>query len=142
MSGILHKYMEDHKGHAFIMDNHYQVALNIQAPEEFTHFNMHDLKISSTKDGRMTVIYLTHRVQLEDVEDLELDGMKQGYVGDTGFHEIDMSTGNLVFEWWPADFIPLTEGTTASPQRLKNSYPAGWNWLYVKFFFQCKPTNF
>ena len=127
MSAILHKYMNDRKGHAVVMNNHYENIAEITTPILHRMFNMHELKMR-VADGRWTAMYLTIQVQLEDVRDLEYNGMEEGFVGDTGFHEIDMETGELLFEWWALDHIPLTEGRTPK-DRLKGPYPDSWNWL-------------
>lgn len=124
----MHRYLDDTKGHGVIWDNSYRPIHRIFAPVTTTVFNMHELKLLSSEKG-LSALHLTIRAQQVDVRDLQV-GFDEGWISDSGIVEIDLLTGEKLFEWYPADHISLNESTvTLDLNRLRKPPPATWSWL-------------
>ena len=109
------------------MDNSYTAISDIQMPEVLQSMNMHELNVYQ-EQGRTKALYITHRAQFVDTRALNYRGLGNGWVGNIGFREVDLFTGEGLFEWWAADHVELTE-STISIDSLSGPYPKTWNWL-------------
>ena len=91
-----------------------------------SHMNMHEFNIIN--DGRKA-LYITQRNAIIDFEAHNLDfEVDVGLISDLGFHEIELATGKILFEWWASDHISVNE-STAEVSDLAGPWPKGWNWM-------------
>ncbi|GAA4105746.1 arylsulfotransferase family protein [Enteractinococcus coprophilus] len=93
-------------GDIFLMNDQYQVFDTVTTggslPPHETDF--HDAVI--TDDGTMLVLaYVKKPADLSHV-----GGPREGWIHDGVIQEIDIATGEVVFEWSSVDHVPLTEG--------------------------------
>jgi hypothetical protein len=117
--------------HGVIMDNTYRIIQEVKSPTEQYAFNMHELKVlPGTSERGLTALHIMNRMALQDVRSLGIKGLDKGYVGDTGFREVELVTGKTVFEWWPAEHISLDE-SLGGKEGIQGPAPRSWNWLYV-----------
>ncbi|KAJ5691144.1 hypothetical protein N7488_011879 [Penicillium malachiteum] len=76
--------------------------------------DMHDFQI--TENG--TAFFIVYDIQPADLR--EIDGPEYGYMSDCLFQEINIATGDLIFEWRMSEHVPLN----ASYEELQNR---GWS---------------
>jgi hypothetical protein len=114
---------DEEKGFAVIMDSHYEIQQKFYAPRTSNIFNMHEFNIIN--DGRSALI-VTYESVWDNVQELG-PRFSTAFVGNNGFQETDLVTGEKIFEWWCMDHVPLT----ASWLRLMGvgSFDASWDWL-------------
>ncbi len=55
-------------------------------------------------------------------------GVDVGTIADLGVHEIDMTTGEILFEWWASDHISLSQ-SSSEVDELTGSGGHQWNWM-------------
>lgn len=120
------KDVEDDKGHGVILDNAFNVIREVHVPKTMATSNMHELNIIN--DGR-NALYFTRRTPVMDMNPYEREFTTEaGLIGDIGFHEVDLTTGEILVEWWSTDHISLDE-STAVISNLNGPWPLGWNWM-------------
>ena len=51
-------------------------------------------------------------------------------VVNNGFQKVDITTGDINFEWWALDHVSLTESMISLPS-MPNSVDTAWDFLYV-----------
>lgn len=111
-----------------ILNNSFDVIAEIHVPRTMSYLNMHELKILD--DGKKA-LYITPRTEVVDFEAQGLDlETEVGFLSDQGFHERDLTTGEVLFEWWAADHLPLNE-SSGEISDLTGPWPAGWSWMQV-----------
>ncbi|MDN6358417.1 arylsulfotransferase family protein, partial [Yaniella sp.] len=92
-------------GDIYLMDESYQVFNTVTTggslPPHETDF--HDMTI--TGDGTMLLLaYVATQTDLTEV-----GGAEDGWVEDAVIQEVDMETGDVLFEWSALDHIPVTD---------------------------------
>lgn len=92
-------------GDIYLMDDSYQVFNTVTTggslPPHETDF--HDMTI--TGDGTMLLLaYVATQTDLTEV-----GGAENGWVQDAVIQEVDMETGDVLFEWSALDHIPVTD---------------------------------
>ncbi|KAJ5713910.1 uncharacterized protein N7483_011091 [Penicillium malachiteum] len=95
-----------------MLDASYTPRFEISAVGAFDG-DMHDFQI--TENG--TALFIVYDIQPTDLS--EIDGPEYGYISDCLFQEINVATGDLIFEWRMSEHVPLN----ASYEELKNR---GW----------------
>lgn len=95
------------QGHWYMMDQSYTIRYRVR-PHEFPHADMHEFQI--TKDDTAVVI-----TTIPIPYDLRsVGGPEHGWLENNYFQELDLETGELLFEWSSIDhFAP---NTTMEPQ--------------------------
>lgn len=78
----------------------------------------------------MTALHLANKATLIDIRDLGLGGFEEGWVADSGIREVDVLTGETVFEWWPSDWVNPTESHYNHEYKF-TSMNTAWNWMSV-----------
>ncbi|ETN37206.1 uncharacterized protein HMPREF1541_08196 [Cyphellophora europaea CBS 101466] len=92
-------------GHGVIMDSHYRVVKSIEPSGSYqASSDMHEFRLIDGDRALMTQ-YLR---SVHDLCDYDLcDGL--GYIQQGAFQEIDVETGEVIFEWHSLDHIALDE---------------------------------
>ncbi|KAF2206807.1 hypothetical protein CERZMDRAFT_52356, partial [Cercospora zeae-maydis SCOH1-5] len=91
--------------------------------------NMHEFNI--IHNGK-TVLHLTKRSIERDITDIKQSSTSSstGRIVDNGFLEVDLATKNVLFEWWAADHVSLTD-SSGVVSGLTQKAPQGWNWIHM-----------
>lgn len=130
MSAILFNGPTDRKGRGVILDNSYEVTHSINVSRTLRNMNMHELNVIS--EGK-TALHIINRSTWTDLIDLEefMETDEAGWVSETGFREVEVDTGKVLFEWWALDHVSIAE-SSVEVQGLEGPAPAGWNFLYAE----------
>ncbi|KAF2174173.1 hypothetical protein M409DRAFT_62296 [Zasmidium cellare ATCC 36951] len=126
LSAVFCAYSHGPIRHGIVLDASYNAIQNITAPQETPDFNMHELNII---DNGKSALHFMDRSEYVDVSELGIDGVKQGWILDTGFREMDLKTGKTTFEWWASKHVAVSE-SSVKVERLENPYPLSWNWFH------------
>lgn len=112
------------KGAGLILSGTYEHETVVPVTNDLDAFNMHEFNILH---GGKTALACTYRTEVLDFGDLGMKG-QSGNVIVGGFEEIDVATGDIVFDWKSSDHVPLSESdfsVPASPEQ------AGSGWDYM-----------
>ncbi|GAB1734346.1 hypothetical protein NU195Hw_g7656t1 [Hortaea werneckii] len=90
-----HKAKTMGTGLYYMMDNNYTIAHTVDAVGQDLHGDLHEFKITKDNTALLTVYNLTNA---------DLTGMgwfrgANGWITDSVFQEVDIATGELLFEW-------------------------------------------
>lgn len=90
-----HKAKTMGTGLYYMMDNNYTIAHTVDAVGQDLHGDLHEFKITKENTALLTVYNLTNA---------DLTGMgwfrgANGWITDSVFQEVDIATGELLFEW-------------------------------------------
>lgn len=126
----MHQNKNDTTGHGLILDDHFRRVAHIDAEFLSDGMNMHELSLMESPRG-ISAIHLTSRLHIDDLRSLNITRTQRGrgWIADTGFREIDVSSGTTLFQWWPRDHLPLTHRTVPVNEHAFNRPPYGWDWL-------------
>ncbi|KAH9840428.1 arylsulfotransferase protein, partial [Teratosphaeria destructans] len=116
LSMIVHGYPTDSLRHGLVLDNSYRMTQEIDTGTHQYPFNMHELQIQSNGiDEHSTALYILNRRAQHDVTSLGIENVTSGWVGDTGFREVDLTTG----------------ASTGARDGLDGPPPKSWNWFHM-----------
>ncbi|KXL46608.1 hypothetical protein M433DRAFT_208855 [Acidomyces richmondensis BFW] len=95
------KLTESGQGEYYMLDAAYNIRHVVRARGEGLYGDMHEFKV--TNDGTALItVYDRKRV---DLAYTDMDWVIDGFIVDGIFQEIDIHTGDLVFEWRASDYI-------------------------------------
>ncbi|KAM3417207.1 hypothetical protein BST61_g5467 [Cercospora zeina] len=115
---------------AVILDDSFQVSSTYElSSDSGMSLNMHEFNII---DNGKTVLHLSKRSIERDITGVKQSSTSSpaGRIVDNGFVEVDLATKNVVFQWWAADHIPLTD-SSGVVSGLTQKAPQGWNWIHM-----------
>lgn len=93
------------KGHGIIMDKHYRIVRTMTPASSSMTMDLHEFMLRP--DGRSALMTIYHP-RTADLSDWGIrDGM--GWIQDGIFQEVDVETGELIFEWRSFDHVDLHE---------------------------------
>ncbi|KAG8169805.1 hypothetical protein KVR01_000550 [Diaporthe batatas] len=101
VDGVHHRYGA---GCYFILDETYQVVKTVEAVEtrgQGLRGDLHEFHITEENTGLMTIYYP------QPLDLSPIGGPVDGWVLDSIFQEIDLETGQLIFEWRASEHIPI-----------------------------------
>ncbi|KAK4626733.1 hypothetical protein CLAFUW4_04079 [Fulvia fulva] len=118
--------VDDPQGHGIITDSSFDTIGELHVPPTMHNLNMHELNL--IEDGTKAMHILHEPVQM-DLSALN-QNVDSGWIMDIGFREVDLTTGDLVFEWWAArgGHVSVTESSV--PFRGANIKREAWNWFH------------
>jgi hypothetical protein len=79
-----------------ITDFTYEVQDKVKVNQNSTLFDIHEFNVID--DGKIALMTTT-KVQLRDVSEVGVEVLKETYVANKGFQEIEVATRNINFEW-------------------------------------------
>lgn len=123
MSAILMTTANDTKGHGIIMDHSYNIVQRLRVAPGHSAFNMHELTF--VEQGSHA-LYIMNRPEYVDIASVR-NNTDGGWILNLGFREVNIASGDVIFEWWAWEHINLSE-SSAVIQGL-NYRGVGWNWL-------------
>ncbi|KAK5714201.1 hypothetical protein LTR15_011109 [Elasticomyces elasticus] len=115
------------RGQGLVLNDAYEQRTVVSGPAEMHSFNMHELKIV---DGGQSALHILWKPEYIDVSELGLPDRKAGWVGNMGFREVDLESGNTVFEWWSLDHVPLQESSWPV-SKLEGPAPTAWDYFHA-----------
>lgn len=87
---------------------------------------MHEFNVINNGKNALYICRRAVPIDLFPYKDMfEVDA---GLINDLGIHEIDLTTGEILFEWWSTDHIPLSD-SSAVIEDITGPWPGGWNWM-------------
>lgn len=126
LSTIMYRYKNDTTGHGVIMDSSYTPIKHLMAPPEMLGWNMHEMGLVNQGTA---VVYFTMREEYVNVTMVPGHEMPYGWIMNMGIREVDLKTGENLFEWWAHPEVSLTESNVAVSS-LHGPYPNAWNWFH------------
>ncbi|GIZ47263.1 hypothetical protein CKM354_001036000 [Cercospora kikuchii] len=115
---------------AIVMDDSLQVSSTYElGSESGMSLNMHEFNVI---DNGKTVLHLTKRSIERDITGVKQSSTSSqtGRIVDNGFVEVDLASKKILFEWWAADHVPLTD-SSGVVSGLTQKAPQGWNWIHM-----------
>ena len=106
----------DSHGAGLVMDSHYNIQQKLHMPEESSEFNLHEFNI--VEDGRTALVITT---------DPLWDNTSTLWIENSGFQEIDLQTGEVLFDWKALDHIDVR--TSKLPILRGKTAETAWDWL-------------
>lgn len=106
------------RGYYLMIDSSYNVFKNVTAAGELDG-DLHEFQI--TEQG--TALLTAYDIQPAD---LSAYGVEDGHIIDSLFQEIDLETGELIFQWRASDHYPVTE--SLAPYE---SYKGAWDYFHI-----------
>ncbi|OJJ98150.1 hypothetical protein ASPACDRAFT_1890035 [Aspergillus aculeatus ATCC 16872] len=94
------------RGSWIMMDSTYTPRIEVRAVG-MAEGDMHEFRITPNNTA-LVIVYTTQPADLSD-----LGGPQHGYIHDCLFQEIDIATGELIFEWRMSEHVPLTSSYEA-----------------------------
>ncbi|KAF2704340.1 hypothetical protein K504DRAFT_507347 [Pleomassaria siparia CBS 279.74] len=89
------------RGHGIIMDNRYRVVQTVEAVGSASTTDMHEFRLIHEGKTALVTIYQPRAYDLSPFG----VGPGLGWIQDSVFQEIDVETGDLIFEWRALDHI-------------------------------------
>lgn len=114
----------DQKGGAIILDGHLQYENVVPVTNDLGAFDIHEFNVL---DGGKTALATAYRPEFLDYGEFGRPD-DHGWVHTGGFVELDIETGDVVYEWRSLGRIPLDESTFPSPEP-PDSAPPGWDYM-------------
>lgn len=99
------------KGVYFMMDSTYQVVRMVSAVGENLFGDLHEFKITEEGTALLTVYNTTNA----DLRGMGLGRGANGWIVDNLFQEIDLETGELLFQWRASDHFDPVETYMTNP---------------------------
>ena len=116
---------EDEKGQGLLLDSSYSILKNVSAPKLISNFNMHEFSLADNGKSALYILYRPEYVELD--EELDYDG-ETGWIANMGFREVDVKTGEALFEWWAFPEVRPQE-SKVEISGIEGPHPNSWNWL-------------
>jgi hypothetical protein len=98
-------------GSYYMLDSSYQVYKKIDAVGEDLHGDLHEFKI--TEQG--TALLTAYTPVQVDLTPMGWFRTKQGWIVDNIFQEVDLATGELLFEWRASDHFRAEDSYMTNP---------------------------
>ncbi|KAF3770061.1 hypothetical protein M406DRAFT_227814, partial [Cryphonectria parasitica EP155] len=106
------------KGYYLMLDSSYNVFKNITAAGDLDG-DLHEFQL--TPEG--TALLTAYQAQTAD---LSAYGVENGEIWDSIFQEIDLETGELLFEWHASDHFAITDSLAPYEQ-----YQGAWDFFHI-----------
>lgn len=108
------------------MDEHYEPEHTVPVTNDLTAFNMHEFNIL---DGGKTAVACAYRAQLMPLRDLGRQD-EVAWAQNGGFVELDIETGNILFDWNSPGHISMLESVRLNQWDRPIDNP-GWDHIHV-----------
>ena len=125
LSSIFMSAGEKRKGQGIIMDSSYAIIKNVSTPKLVNNFNMHEFNL--IHGGKSVLFIMNQQEYIELDQELGSD-RETGWIFNMGFREVDVETGETLFEWWAYPEVRPQE-SKVDMQGLEGPHPKAWNWL-------------
>ncbi|KAJ9254017.1 hypothetical protein DTO207G8_3878 [Paecilomyces variotii] len=116
----------DKKGGAIVLDGRLEYEDVVPVTNDLGAFDIHEFNVL---EGGKTALATAYRPEFLDYGELGRPD-DHGWVHTGGFVELDVATGDVVYEWRSLGHIPLEESTFPSPEPPVMD-PPGWDYIHV-----------
>ena len=119
------------RGHGVIMDNSYRIVRSVEPAGSVTGADEHEFKLLNGGKSALLTVYHVRAWDLSEYGIAE----QMGYITDSIFQEIDVETGDLIFEWRSSEHVGLNESvvgpktTEISGDGLTKKTP--WDYFHI-----------
>jgi Arylsulfotransferase (ASST) len=79
-----------------IADSTYEIHDKVDVNRNLTTLDIHEFNV--VDDGKIALMTTT-KIQLRDVSEVGVEGLRKKRVANKGFQEIEVATGKINFEW-------------------------------------------
>ncbi|PYI29137.1 hypothetical protein BP00DRAFT_427835 [Aspergillus indologenus CBS 114.80] len=114
------------KGYGYILDQHYEPENVVAVTNDLGTFNMHEFNVL---DGGKTALACAYRNEYVDLGDLGRPN-EYGWIVTGGLVELDIATGEVLFEWNSLGYIPIHESVKVNADWPASNEP-GWDYVHV-----------
>ncbi|KAL1306508.1 hypothetical protein AAFC00_005203 [Neodothiora populina] len=87
-------------GSCYLLDSSYKIAYNVTTSGLSVGSDIHECQLTDKGTALLTAYEPTSW-------DLSEYGIDDGWIADSIFQEVDIATGNMLFEWRASDYYPL-----------------------------------
>ena len=118
------------RGRSVILDPSYQIVATVSGGN--TALDFHEFRLIQNGTVALVTVYKPSPYDLSEInQDLS---SQLGWIYNSGFKEIDIATGTVLFEWLALDHIEISEtlvplGTKGEGQILFDPYP--WDYFHI-----------
>lgn len=102
------------KGMGIILNNSLEIIQTVPAPRSSQVINMHEFNIVDDGKHALTVMY-----EAQFVENSAFGGAGPSWdaiwIGNNGFQEVDIASGEVRFQWWALDHVDPSESVERIP---------------------------
>ena len=112
-------------GYGFILNSSYELVGQISLPKDVPSFNMCEFKVVK---GGETALYILEKVEYREVSQHPRLNRDAGWVRNMGFQEVNISSGEIFFDWWALDHLTVADSTVEVID-IEGPPPAAWNFL-------------
>lgn len=121
-----HTWDGSDKGSGVILGNDYEIQKQLLYPGAFGAFDIHEFHILDDGNTSLSVTYRSHKLPMGDFGRPK----EQTSVLAGGFAEMDVHTGDVIYDWDSVDQIPLRETVHFGPGS-PPSGPPGWDYVHA-----------
>ncbi|KAF2090314.1 hypothetical protein K490DRAFT_63191 [Saccharata proteae CBS 121410] len=111
------------RGHYYMLNSSYEVAYKID-PTNGLEGDLHEFHITDQGTALMTIY------QIIPADLTSVGGPAAGWIYDGLFQELDIATGELVFEWRASNHYQVAD-SLADPQGKGNSESNAWDFFHI-----------
>jgi hypothetical protein len=123
---LQHEFDDSDRGSGVIMNNKYEYEHHVGVTNDLNAFNMHEFNIL---DGGKTALACTYRPQVVGLEAFGRPD-EESWVITGGFVELDVETGNVLFEWDSRDQLSITDSVKFHSWSHALREP-GWDYVHI-----------
>ena len=116
----------DPAGAGIILDSSYNLLSHVTSTSGQGKLNMHEFSIINGGKNALMITYVSQFVNLADPGEEEAIG----WIGNGGFAEVELATGNVLFEWRALDHVRPSESQIRRP-RLPNKMSQTWDYIHI-----------
>ncbi|KAH8650081.1 ASST-domain-containing protein [Xylariales sp. PMI_506] len=118
-------------GHYYMLDKHYQLFKTIEGGNGLAA-DLHEFHITKEGTALMTLYEVVHR-------DLAPYGEGEGAVWDGIIQEVDIETGEVLFQWRAFDYFTLADTNRIGSKPIKTE---AWDWYHINSVDKDKYGNY
>lgn len=107
-----------------ILDERYEHKSAAPVTNDLWEFNIHEFRVLG---GGKTALVCAYRTEELDLNNIGMPG-QAGFIMTGGIEEIDVATGNILFEWRALDHVPLSHSDFYVPTEPPRDGP-GWDYM-------------
>ena len=94
------------RGHGVIMDRHYRIVRTVESSGAGASSDMHEFRITPYSNGKTALMTVYQPRQYDLTTNPKFNVEKgMGWIVEGVFQEVDIATGNVVFEWRSLDHV-------------------------------------
>lgn len=113
----------EERGAGLVLNERYEHKSATPVTNDLWEFNIHEFTVL---EGGHTALACAYRTEKLDLADIGLPG-QEGFILTGAFEEIDVATGEVLFDWRASDHVPLSHSDFYVPTEPPEE--PGWDYL-------------